>query len=74
VGWAVPMGPGGDQIRHAGLLGPNSLDGFEFALHGLDDSGFTSQQTSRYRPHRGLRLLCRTPAPQCGHRRATHPV
>ena len=26
------------------LLGPNSLDGFEFALHGLDDSGLTSQQ------------------------------
>jgi AcrR family transcriptional regulator len=37
-----PWLPFVDQSRP--LLGPNSLDGFEFALHGLDDSGLTSQQ------------------------------
>jgi AcrR family transcriptional regulator len=37
-----PWLPFVDQSRP--LLGPNSLDGFEFALHGLADSGFTSQQ------------------------------
>ncbi|MGH8825894.1 MAG: TetR/AcrR family transcriptional regulator [Jiangellaceae bacterium] len=37
-----PWLPFVDQSRP--LLGPNSLDGFEFALHGMDDSGLTSQQ------------------------------
>jgi AcrR family transcriptional regulator len=37
-----PWLPFVDQSRP--LLGPNSLDGFEFALHGLDDAGLTSQQ------------------------------
>jgi hypothetical protein len=31
-----------DQSRP--LLGPNSLDGFEFAMHGLDGSSLTSPQ------------------------------
>jgi AcrR family transcriptional regulator len=37
-----PWLPFVDQSRP--LLGPNSLDGFEVALHGLDDTGLTSQQ------------------------------
>jgi AcrR family transcriptional regulator len=37
-----PWLPFVDQTRP--LLGPNSLDGFEFALRGLTDSGLTSQQ------------------------------
>jgi AcrR family transcriptional regulator len=37
-----PWLPFVDQSRP--LLGPNSLDGFEVALHGLTDSGLTDQQ------------------------------